>query len=90
MTGTECKNSTPSYYHHKRRQGHQVVSESDSQSSSSRFESPLWPLARFFLGGPELKSLANWLPPARLGFLILLYVVFELFVSKYLSRVPVN
>ena len=52
---------------------------------------PLWPLAGFVLGLPEFKSLAiaNWLPPASWGYKSC-YVVFELFVSKYLSGVPVN
>ena len=36
-----------------------------------------------------LNYLANWLPPASWGFKSC-YLVFELFVSKYLSGVPVN
>ena len=38
--------------------------------SGSRF--PLLPLAGFVLGRPNFKSSAKWLPPASLGFLILL------------------
>ena len=38
---------------------------------------------------PRPRLIANWLPPSSWGFLSC-YVVFELFVSKYLSGVPIN
>ena len=60
----------------------------------SRVRVPLWPLAGFVLGCPELKSSASLansqlVASCQLGLLILL-CLFELFVSKYLSGVPVN
>ena len=61
----------------------------------SRVRVPLWPLAGFVLGRPEYKFSATLVNSqlvafCQLGFLILLCNVFELFVSKYLSGVPVN
>ena len=55
---------------------------------------PLWPLAGFVLGRPELKFSARLVnirlvASCQLGFLIR-YVVSEIYVSKYLRRVPVN
>jgi len=55
----------------------------------------LWPLAGFVLGRPEFKSSARLvnsqlLASCQLGFLIRLYVMFKLFVSKYLSGVTVK
>ena len=52
------------------------------------------PLAGFVLGRPEIKSSATPLysqlvTSCQLGFLSC-YVVFELFLSKYLNGVPVN
>ena len=49
----------------------------------------------WILGRPEFKSSAPLVNSqlvvfCQLGFLSLCYVVFELFVSKYLTRVPVN
>ena len=60
----------------------------------SRVRVPLWPLAGFVLGRPEFKFSATLVYSqlvafCQLGFLSC-YVLFELFVSKYLSGVPVN
>ena len=62
----------------------------------SRVRVPLWPLAVFVLGHPEFKSPAmlinsQLVASCQLRFLIhavMLYL--NLFVSKYLSGVPVN
>ena len=80
-----------------RRQHGRVVSASDLQSGSPRFEScsgELLELLSVVLSSnlrPLLyMSIAMWLPPASWGFWSC-YAVFELlFVSKYLSGVPVN
>ena len=60
----------------------------------SRVRVPLWPLAGFVLGRPEIKSSATpvnsqIVAPCQLGVLSC-YVVFELLLSKYLNGVPVN
>ena len=63
-------------------------------SRRSRVRVQLWPPAGFVLGRPEFKFSATLVNSqldafCQLGFESC-YVVFELFVSKYLSGVPVN
>ena len=69
----------------------QVVSASDSQSGGPGSESHSGhALAEFVLGRPKFRSLATLVNSQLVGILIHLDVVFELFVSKYSSGVPVN
>ena len=60
-----------------------VVSASDSRSW---VRVPLWPLAGFVRGRLEFKSLARLVNSQLVASC---YIVFELFVSKNLSGVPV-
>ena len=71
-----------------------MVSSLDSQSGGPGFESRSGHLLDLFLVVPSSYprsrlQIANWLPPASWG-LQSCYVMLKLFVSKYLSVVPVN
>ena len=72
-----------------------MVSLSDSESGGPGFESRSGHLLDFFLVVPILNPrpglyVANWLPPTSWGCNSLMLFLNNLFVSKYLSGLPVN